>query len=741
MDDLTNFLKQGSGGPADLDWLDVDEVAYRALDTLPKQNLDIVPDLKGLWRHHDEPASNFVPNTGAPRTLGDLSQLHVAATADVTRTARLALVQTTDPTRIKHLLDSRFDLTTLRANRTALASVLAERGLLGSYYIDAVDFPTCAQGSKQASEFVRKYAKAAPFLKAKTACGDCVHRKATTAGSDHCSVFHKEIVLEVPYSEDLADAVEQNQGQTKQAALKSKDKQVIDAFYDKKPMEGPVVKTDGKKLESSGGSGVFAKWEGSKVKWVGQGATRTEGEIRRYMTKSWPKNTLPDDVQFKSASTSDARSRIKAAYLSAGNGGVSPAESFTGRIQVAPKKATGDAGENLIALSNLTKKRDAEQVQKLAAKKALPIITTLRREMLKGRGRAELVQALKLAFDPRDLAATREHWEPLFKEAGLYGVVYSTQDSFDDCRTGADFLSKHGSKTRAIVAGAKCESCIFSKVGRCMMYGKKLVNSTETIITPETVVSVLDEQKLAGHLPHGAEKMQWGKTAREALKRIHDVATGFQAAPAQQSVRANIQQAFYGSSNVRDASSNNAGVKRDLLKVAAQFLNEGLYGDDLLMALRGRFLDNDIKAAAEALKPVLAEQGLQGITFIDPAVYDDYGKGCKEAGRKHRSRKAVRYAKVAGSCTSCVHQSRPGFCSVLDKQLVVEPPYVNKQAEQAAVLNSGPSTTVSFESLVNNGLTVMQEYELQHGDGSIDLSPKPSLVEATFEFGGQSVKL
>ena len=50
--DLSGFMKDGSGaGPADLDWLDVDEESYRSTDELPKQNLDIVPELKALQHY------------------------------------------------------------------------------------------------------------------------------------------------------------------------------------------------------------------------------------------------------------------------------------------------------------------------------------------------------------------------------------------------------------------------------------------------------------------------------------------------------------------------------------------------------------------------------------------------------------------------------------------------------------------------------------------------------------------
>lgn len=44
--DISSFIKEGS--VANLDWLDVDEKQYRELDTLPKQNLDISPDMQAL---------------------------------------------------------------------------------------------------------------------------------------------------------------------------------------------------------------------------------------------------------------------------------------------------------------------------------------------------------------------------------------------------------------------------------------------------------------------------------------------------------------------------------------------------------------------------------------------------------------------------------------------------------------------------------------------------------------------
>jgi len=93
--DLGDFLKEG--GVSNLDWFDVDENAYRELDKLPKQNLDIAPDLQAIWAHEDgQGPTNFVPNReGRPRTMGDLSEMHGLLRTrpeEIAKVARFALI-------------------------------------------------------------------------------------------------------------------------------------------------------------------------------------------------------------------------------------------------------------------------------------------------------------------------------------------------------------------------------------------------------------------------------------------------------------------------------------------------------------------------------------------------------------------------------------------------------------------------------------------------------------------------
>jgi hypothetical protein len=656
--DLTHVL--ASAGPSNYDWLEVDEAQYRALDTLPKQNLDIVPELKEQWSHEGQDSLfYFVPNRDmagypvdprvpeAPHTMGDLSQLHGPIHRDnpLLRLARMALIQSDDTRVWQETLMARFSKQEIAESREALKGVLGERGLLGRLYIAASDFPACANSDAAAPEFVRRYAADARYVVTKEACGDCCHKQKTLSGADRCGVFHKELVPSVEYSEALAADVEKERA----------------------------------------ACGVQASLE------------------------------------------VEPKARIKAAYLGARP---MPSGGFSGQE---------NAGA-LIPASRLLRKPEslAKEASAVEVAKARPIVATLRRELLRGRNVEEIRHGMRLAFDVRDLQATKEQWAPLIREAGLYGVVYSTQDSFDDCREGADFLSKHGSKIRAIVAGDKCTSCIFAKVGRCLMYGRKLVASVDDVYTPETVAAVLDEHKMAGTIPATAIRAQWGETPREALRNIHRVASS-PLPTAVDAARATVQTAFRG---MQQEYSTGALTRREVLRTASRLMNEGLYGEELQRVMQSKFDPRDLVAASDELRPVVAgNQGLQGIYFIDPTSYDDYGKGCKEAQRLHRTRNAVKYAKVGDKCASCVHQTQLGVCSVLNKRLAAEPPYQDKLAQQRAVLATGLSTaSPDYASLINNGLTMIQEFELKSA-GTVDLNPAGESFDASIQFGNNDVSL
>lgn len=72
--------------------------------------------------------------------------------------------------------------------------------------------------------------------------------------------------------------------------LSDKDKKVIDAFTDKKPMEGKKLSTDGKQLDGNwmGGNNI-AHWEGDKIVERGS-SSKAEEVVQRALHKNTPKN-------------------------------------------------------------------------------------------------------------------------------------------------------------------------------------------------------------------------------------------------------------------------------------------------------------------------------------------------------------------------------------------------------------------------------------------------------------------
>lgn len=126
---------------------------------------------------------------------------------------------------------------------------------------------------------------------------------------------HMKTVKEV--AKFLADLVEQESegiilGHTEviALALTKKDKKVVLAFLDKEPLSAKWLHTDGKMIEKMGmGTQVYAKWDGSKIKFVGETQVKSDEMIIRYLKKTVPKGLWknPDDViaSFIKASSAD----------------------------------------------------------------------------------------------------------------------------------------------------------------------------------------------------------------------------------------------------------------------------------------------------------------------------------------------------------------------------------------------------------------------------------------------------
>jgi hypothetical protein len=732
--DISGFLQDGN--VSNLDWLDVDEAEYRKTETLPKQNLDIAPDLQAVWDREDGSGAKLVPNRAQePRTVGDLSAQHGLLRAkpeDIRKVARLTLMQSDNLARFQDALVKRFDIDSLRVARTVLASTLAERGLLGRLYIDASDFPTCASGASQPIDFVKRYASDAKFVLAKTACSGCVHSHGNPTGGQNCAVFHKEIKVEVPFTPALAEQVEK--------AQTAKGKQLVATSQDLRERIRLAMLAPDAEFQSAA-------------------LPRPKEQVLRLLrpVEATPQVTLPVDLTrpkqaareavdaalrggrltvpnaqalFRGIAAATTIEAVEDCHKYASEGALPARKVYAGPgEQPPPVFVPPDRAEAEIAKASAeAEKQAADAKAVVAAERARPVLALLRREMLKGRSEDEVRQALASAFQSTDLEATAPSWVLLASTMGAYGVVYATQSSFDDCHEGADFLAKHNPGIRYMVAGQKCAGCIYNKIGRCLIYGKPLVASPVEVVTPEIVQQVLADHKSAGRIAPW-DNRSWGESPSQALRNIHAAAaaTGL---PQRAQPRLEVVKGYYATA---PQVTTGELTRREIVKTARQYMNEGLYGSDLLQLLQSKFDKRDLVAAAGDIRPVIAEQGLQGIFYVDPEVYDDYGKGCDKAASLHRSR-GVPYLKVGSKCGSCVLQTRPGFCSKLNKPLVVEPPYVDKAAQQREILASGASTEMDVSNLVNNGHAMMAEFEVQQKGMDIELDPVVTVAPFDISF-------
>lgn len=189
-------------GVSDLSWLDVDEEEYRKFETLPRQNLDIIPELQRALSVEDD-VPHVIPMR--PHTIVNTNPIDTARTSPIDMTAPIRnrtahLIIAGLPTNeIRHRLSLEFAPGDLQLASDSINNVLFESGLLGNVYIDSKHFPRCAS-SKIEQKLVSTHGKKALFVLAKEACPGCVCNH-----SGFCSSMgSKKIVDEVPYGPKLA---------------------------------------------------------------------------------------------------------------------------------------------------------------------------------------------------------------------------------------------------------------------------------------------------------------------------------------------------------------------------------------------------------------------------------------------------------------------------------------------------------------------------------------------------------
>lgn len=190
-------------GVTDLSWLAVDEAEYRAYEALPKQNLDIIPELqKALTFTPDDNVPHLIPLkphvivNNNPLDLPSVSKTDM--TDPIRNRASGYVMVNMSPEAIQERLESEFSPGDIKLASKAVNEVISERGLLGQVYIDSKHFPKCAN-LKTRSASVPKLLKKSLLVLAKSDCAGCVCNNA-----GRCTSFNKFLTNKVEYNAKLA---------------------------------------------------------------------------------------------------------------------------------------------------------------------------------------------------------------------------------------------------------------------------------------------------------------------------------------------------------------------------------------------------------------------------------------------------------------------------------------------------------------------------------------------------------
>jgi hypothetical protein len=201
MNDITSLMH--NQGLSDLSWLAVDEKTYREFEALPKQNLDMIPELQKAVSMQDG-----VPHVAPlrPHTIVNQNPSDTLAVSGVdlttpirNRVAHLVMAGMA-PEQIPARLSLEFAHGDIVLAADAIREVLAERGVLGNVYVDAKHFPRAAFDKKE-RKLARDLSKNALYVVG--GCGGSGNCNCHENGI--CATFGgKRVVAEVPWGSKLA---------------------------------------------------------------------------------------------------------------------------------------------------------------------------------------------------------------------------------------------------------------------------------------------------------------------------------------------------------------------------------------------------------------------------------------------------------------------------------------------------------------------------------------------------------
>lgn len=597
MNDLTSLMS--NQGLADLSWLAVNEEEYRAFEALPKQNLDILPELQKAVSMQDgvPHVTPLRPHTVVNRNPSDVLPVSAVDLTSPIRNRVAKLVMAGVPLAdLPGRLALEFAHGDIMLAREAIQEVIAERGVLGTVYVDARHFPR-AGSDKRERKLAQDLSKGALFV-----IGGCQGTgNCNCHESGICATFGgKTVVSEVPWGSKVAAHYAQR------------------LASEKRPIDF---------------SGMTSELPIGKREW--------KERLRAAFLRS-PIAPVPDGIKRVHTTLPGKPVEITRADV----------EAFWARRRV----------------SSTAEPPPSATYMKYA------------RRMMEGHDDTSML----IASGNPELAA-------LASEYGLLGHSYVDIDAVGGCRQALELIRKAGSVKPdfAVRRTASCEHCKCADDGACAEIAR-----TSFIVDRRPQ---FDMRSFARSLLRGVSKglisMEQAKVAATNSKKL--------AAPAWTVLTAKMNlftpprkpvAAFSGIPTKAHFSEpareheRRAPVNPEQVRMSVSHLmNTGLSGKDLVHAVLSTWSKRDLQSIPDVGKKLAADDGVQGVYFIDPTAYPDYGRGCDAGSKTFRKKEgSAPYVQVAAGCTGCTLQTAPGWCSKYAKELIRQVPTQVRRASVEA---------------------------------------------------------
>lgn len=385
-------------------------------------------------------------------------------------------------------------------------------------------------------------------------------------------------------------------------------------------------------------------------------------------------------------------------------------------------------------LSGLTLRHHDKQVKPAATEQQMAAVLARPRQAAPTISRAFVAAArhLMLGGHPDVVAASPDpEARKLTAAHGVIGHTYLDMDALGGCNKTFDFISRMDAIPDFVVRRASCCSeCKDASDGACAQIRSMSSIVAAPEINREHFVAALLRASDRGAITIEAARRAASKAPKKSnWLALTAQANLLQAKEKETAYRGARVSAHYGASiPERDRASVAAVDAEEVRRTVSHMMNTGLCGKPLRNAILSRYSREDLAGVSHIGAGLAKADGVQGLYFIDPTAYPDYGRGCSIGSKRFRKIGAPNLF-VGDNCVGCSMQTAPGWCAKYAKPLIRQVP----ASVIASAAEARARKPVQDSSPVENPV---ETYQLS---ASVDVEPNKRLSLPEVGFSDRSV--